>query len=156
MASQAANHWPIANAHALLARYDRAHYDELEKLMQHLPDEYKAKANDLIQEGKLISNTSIKCALDAADTAARAINTSVLLRRHAWLRISGFKQEVQSSILNQPFDKEHLFKPAVDTSLEKMKKDTEVAKSMGALQLPTNRGSFRRSFYRGGSKMVST
>lgn len=102
--------------------------------MQCLADEHKTKANDLIQEGKLITNTSIRCALDAADTAARTVNTSVLPRRHAWLRVSGFKPEVQTSILNQPFDKEHLFGPAVDTLLEKMKKDTEVAKSMGALQ----------------------
>lgn len=61
VASQAANHWHIASAQALLARYDRAHYDELEELMQHLPDEYKTKANDLIQEGKLITNTCTRC-----------------------------------------------------------------------------------------------
>lgn len=77
VASQAANHWRIANAQAFVARYDRAHYDELEKLMQFLPDEHKTKAYDLIQESKLITNTSIRCALDAADTAARTVNTSV-------------------------------------------------------------------------------
>lgn len=90
VAAQAANHWRIANTQALLARYDRAHYDDVEKLIQFSPDEHKSKATDLIQEGKLISNTSIRCALDAADTAARAVNTSTLLRRHAWLRIYGF------------------------------------------------------------------
>lgn len=105
----------------------------------------------MIQEGKLITNNSICCALDAADTASRAVNTSVLLRRHAWLCISGFKPEVQQTILNQPLDQEHLFGPSVDTSLEKMK-DTDTAKSMGALQTQTSRGSFRRSSYRGTAK----
>lgn len=121
-ASQAANVWRIANTQALLARYDRAHYDELESLMQHLPEEHRTRANDLIQEGKLITNTSIRCTLDGADTASRAINTIVLLRRHAWLRIFGFKPEVQQTILNQPLDQQHLFGPSVNTSLEKMKK----------------------------------
>lgn len=155
MASQAANVRRIANTQALLARYDRAHYDELEALLQHLPGQYKTKANDLIQEGKLITNTSIRCALDAADTAFRAINNSVLLRRHAWLRISRFKPEVQTTILNQPFDQEHLFGPSVDSSLEKMRKDTDTAKSMGALQSQTPRGSFCHS-YRGASRGFPT
>lgn len=153
---QAASAWRIANTQALIARYDRAHYDQLEKLMQHLPDKYRDQANDLIQEGKIISNASIKCALDAADTASRTVNTSVMLRRHAWLRISVFMQEVQANILNQPFNQEQLFGPAVDSSLEKMKKDTETAKSMGALQTPSQRGSFRCYSYRGAQKGSTT
>ncbi|XP_078520384.1 uncharacterized protein LOC144785248 [Lissotriton helveticus] len=156
VASQAANSWRIANTQALLARYDRAHYDELEKLITHLPKEHQKKADQLLQEGKIITNASIKCALDAADTAARSINTSIMLRRHAWLRVSGFKQEVQTSLLNQPFDEKTLFGSGTDEALEKMKKDTETAKSMGALQQPTQRGSFRRSTYRGGSKNTGT
>ncbi|XP_078496692.1 uncharacterized protein LOC144752701 [Lissotriton helveticus] len=154
--SQAANIWRIANTQALLARYDRAHCDELESLMQHLPEQYKARAADLIQEGKVITNTAIRCALDTADTASRAVNTGVLLRRHAWIRISGFKPEVQASILNQPFDQQHLFGPNVDSALEKMKKDTDTTKSMGALQTQAHRPSFRRSSYRGASKGFQT
>ncbi|XP_078520391.1 uncharacterized protein LOC144785278 [Lissotriton helveticus] len=156
VAAQASNSWRIANTQALLARYDRAHYDQLESLMQHLPEPFKAQADDLIQEGKFITNASIKCALDAADTAARSINTSVLLRRHAWLRISGFKNEEQNSILNQPFDETHLFSPNVDVPLEKMKKDTDTAKSMGALQHQAPRRSFRRSSYRGNTRGYSS
>lgn len=152
VASQAANSWRIANTQTLLARYDRAYYDELQSLVQYLPQKHQDRANQLIQEGQLITNTSIRCALDAADTAARAVNTSVLLRRHAWLRISGFKPEVQQTILNQPVDPNHLFGPTVGTSLEKMKKDTYTAKSMGALQTPTYRSSFRRPSYRGASR----
>ncbi|XP_078533227.1 uncharacterized protein LOC144819101 [Lissotriton helveticus] len=155
-ASQAADMWRIANTQALLARYDRAHYDELELLLRHLPDKYKDRAHKLIQEGKNITNTSIRCALDAADTASRAVNTSVLLRRHAWLRISGFKPEVQSAILNQPFDEQYLFGPNGDVSLEKMKKDTDTARSMGALQSQAPRRSFSRSSYKGATRGYSS
>lgn len=94
----------------------------MEQLLQYLPEEHKAKAQELVQEGKLVSNSSIRCALDATDTVARETNTSILLRRHAWLRILGFKSEAQQFILNTPFDKEHLFGPEVDQALEKMKK----------------------------------
>ncbi|XP_078502898.1 uncharacterized protein LOC144761339 [Lissotriton helveticus] len=153
VAAQAANIWRISNTQALLARYDRAHYDTLETLLQHLPDQYKEAGEMLIQEGKLISNASIKCALDVADTAARAINTSVMLRRQAWLRIPGFKPEIQTTILNQPVNPARLFGPEVHTTLEKIKKDTETAKSMGALQSQQFRGStFRRSGSRGVSR----
>ncbi|XP_078520386.1 uncharacterized protein LOC144785252 [Lissotriton helveticus] len=155
-ALQAANMWRIANTQALVARYDRAHYDELDEIMQHLPDKFKDRASELIQEGKVSTNTSIRCALDAADTASRAVNTSVLLRRHSWLRISGFKSEVQSAILNQPFDEQHLFGPEVDVSLKKMEKDTDTAKSMGALQSQAPRRSFRRSTYRGANRGYSS
>lgn len=156
VASQTANFWRISNTQALLGRYDHAHWDEMEQFIQFLPQEHKAKAQDLVREGQLISNNQIRCSLDAADTSARPVNTSVLLRRHAWLRISGFKPEVQTSILNTPFDKEHLFGPVVDSSLKKMKKDAEVAKSMGALQSPQGRGSFWHSFYCAGSKNTSS
>ncbi|XP_078540261.1 uncharacterized protein LOC144825331 [Lissotriton helveticus] len=153
VAAQATNIWRISNTQALLPRYDRAHYDTLEQLLQHLPDAYKEGAETLIQEGKLISNASIKCALDAADTAARAINTSVMLRRHAWLRISGFKPEILTTLLNQPVNPDYLFGPDVDTILEKIKKDTDTAKSMGALQSQQFRGgSFRRSGNRGAAR----
>ncbi|XP_078522996.1 uncharacterized protein LOC144792004 [Lissotriton helveticus] len=150
VAAQAANFWRISNTQALLARYDRAHYDTLEQIVQHLPPKFQEGTRLLIEEGKLISNAAIKCALDAADTAARAINTSVMLRRQAWLRISGFKPDIQTTILNQPVNPDRLFGPDVDTTLEKIKKDTETAKSMGALQSQQFRGNnFRRSGARG-------
>lgn len=70
VASQAANSWRIANTQTLLARYDRAYYDELQSLVQYLPQEHQDRANQLIQEGQLITNTSIRCALDAADSCS--------------------------------------------------------------------------------------
>ena len=121
----------------LLSRYNRATWDEMQDLLQHLPEEYKKRGENVVNEGRYISNATIKCALDGVDTAARGINTSVMLRRHAWLRISGFKPELQQHILNVPFDGEQVFGPAVDTQFEKIKKNTNTAKSMGAFQTIT-------------------
>ncbi|XP_078502420.1 uncharacterized protein LOC144756483 [Lissotriton helveticus] len=58
VAAQAANFWRIANTQALLARYDRAHYDTLEQVIQHLPPKFQEGTKLLIEEGKLISNAA--------------------------------------------------------------------------------------------------
>lgn len=128
----------------------------MDELVQYLTEEHRKRVHELIAECKLTSNNSITGALDSADTTVRGINTSALLHRHAWLHISGFKSEVQQTLWNVSFDKEHLFGPQVDQALKKMKKETEVAKSMVAIQIPTPRGSFRRSSYRAGSKAASS
>ncbi|KAJ1187330.1 hypothetical protein NDU88_004107 [Pleurodeles waltl] len=85
VASQAAKQRCIANSQALLARYDRAHWDEMQDIIQHLPKEIQKHAQQVVEEGLAISNNQIRSALDSADTAARTVNTAVTIRRHAWL-----------------------------------------------------------------------
>ncbi|KAJ1170443.1 hypothetical protein NDU88_002320 [Pleurodeles waltl] len=150
VASQAANQWRIANSQALLARYDGAHWDEMKDIIQHLPKDQQKRAQQILEEWQAITNNQIRSALDSANTAARTINTAVTIRRHAWLRSSGFKPEIQQAILNMPFNEKQLFGPEVDTAIEKMKKDSDTAKAMGALYTTQYRGSFRKPQYRGG------
>ncbi|KAJ1185206.1 hypothetical protein NDU88_002000 [Pleurodeles waltl] len=159
VAVQAANQWRIANSQALLARYDRAHWDEMQHLIEHLPKELQKRAKQVVEEGQNISNNQIRSSMDAADTAARTINTSVTIRRHAWLRTSGFKPEIQQAVLNMPFNEKQLFGPEVDTAIEKLKKDTDTAKAMGALYSPQSRGTystFRKTPFRGGFRGQAT
>ncbi|KAJ1208071.1 hypothetical protein NDU88_003461 [Pleurodeles waltl] len=159
VAVQAANQWRIANSQALLARYDRAHWDEMQHLIEHLPKDLQKRAKQVVEEGQNISNNQIRSSMDAADTAARTINTSVTIRRHAWLRTSGFKPEIQQAVLNMPVNEKLLFGPEVDTAIEKLKKDTDTAKAMGALYSPQSRGSyntFRKTPFRGGFRGQAT
>ncbi|KAJ1081017.1 hypothetical protein NDU88_001204 [Pleurodeles waltl] len=159
VAAQAANQWRIANSQALLARYDRAHWDEMQHLIQHLPKEFQKRAQQVVEEGQNISNNQIRSSMDAADTAARTINTAVTIRRHAWLRTSGFKPEIQQAVLNMPFNEQQLFGPEVDIAIEKLKKDTDTAKAMGALYSPQGRGTFgtfRKTTFRGGFRGPAT
>ncbi|KAJ1157443.1 hypothetical protein NDU88_010155 [Pleurodeles waltl] len=150
VAAQAANQWRIANSQAILARYDRAHWDEMQHLIEHLPKEFQKRAQQVVEEGQSISNNQIRSSMDAADTAARTINTAITIRRHAWLRTSGFKPEIQQDVLNMPFNEQQLFGLEVDTAIEKLKKDTDTAKAMGALYSPQSRGTFRKTPFRGG------
>lgn len=46
-----------------------------------------------------MANTCLKSALDAAETSSRQMMIGVMERRCAWLKISGFKPEVQNNIL---------------------------------------------------------
>ncbi|KAJ1173375.1 hypothetical protein NDU88_005211 [Pleurodeles waltl] len=128
VAAQAANQWRIANSQALLARYDRAHWDEMQHFIEHLPKEFQKRAQQIVEEGQTISNNQIRSAMDSADTAARTVNAAVTIRRHAWLRTSGFKPEIQQAVLNMPFNGQQLFGPEVDTAIDKLKKDTDTAK----------------------------
>ncbi|XP_078512718.1 uncharacterized protein LOC144772342 isoform X2 [Lissotriton helveticus] len=151
----AANQWQISNSNALLNRHAYQHWEEMEELIKHLPKQYKKKAANLAEAGKNIANTCLKSSLEAADTASRQMMAGITLRRFSWLRISGFKPEVQANIINTPFNGEQLFGSTVDDTLNQLKKDNETAKSMGALQFrgnlrrgatstrrPTGRGSF--------------
>ncbi|KAJ1093052.1 hypothetical protein NDU88_006161 [Pleurodeles waltl] len=156
VAAQAVNQWRIANSQALLARYDRAHWDEMQHLIEHLPKDFQKRAQQVVEGGQGISNNQIRSAMDAADTAARTVNTAVTIRRHAWLRTSGFKPEIQQAVLNMPFNGQQLFGPEVDTAIEKLKKDTDTAKAMGALYSPQSIGTFRKTQFRGGFRGQTT
>ncbi|KAJ1172555.1 hypothetical protein NDU88_004400 [Pleurodeles waltl] len=114
----------------------------MQHIIQHLPKEHQKRAQQVVEEGQAISNNQIRSALDSAGTAARTVNTAVTIRRHAWLQSSGFKPEIQQAVLNMPFNQEQLFGPEVDTAIEKLKKDTDTAKAMGALYSPQGRGTF--------------
>lgn len=60
----------ISNIQGLLERYDRAHWDEMEQLLQHLPKENTKRSHQIVKEGQLTSNNSIRYALNSADSAA--------------------------------------------------------------------------------------
>ncbi|KAJ1080728.1 hypothetical protein NDU88_000922, partial [Pleurodeles waltl] len=46
----------------------------------------------------------IQSGLDTSDSVARAMGTSIATRWHAWLWSSGFSPDVQSTLLDLPFD----------------------------------------------------
>ena len=54
--------------------------------------------------------------LDTADSVATSMATSVSMRRQAWLRGSGFSPDVQSTLMDLPFDVD-----TADLALERFK-----------------------------------
>ena len=103
----------------------------MEDLLQHLPEQYRKRGVELVGEGNLISNATFRCALDAADTSVRVINSVIILCHLAWLRISGFKPQIQHYLLNLPFDGKLLCGPQVEEILEKTYKDKKQQRPWG-------------------------
>lgn len=65
-----ATHWCITSSVGLLFRYDMAHWKEMKGPLQHRPEQYLKRGKEL-EQGKVISNDTIRCALESVDTAAR-------------------------------------------------------------------------------------
>lgn len=87
--------------------------------------------------------------MDMASLGFRQLAGAAVLRRQGWLKSTNFCPEVQSKILDMPFDGDSLFGKHVDEALQELKKDTDTARSLGALQyrkLPF-RGARGRGFY---------
>ncbi|KAJ1080692.1 hypothetical protein NDU88_000886, partial [Pleurodeles waltl] len=91
-------------------------------------------ARKILQEGERTSEEIIDCTLDIASTGFRQLAGAAVLRRQGWLKATSFRPEVQSRILDMPYDGESLFGKHVDDALQAIKTDTDTAKSLGILQ----------------------
>ena len=75
-----------------------------------------------VKEGRDTSKFAKSCGLDTTDCVGRAMASSVALRRHAWLRSTGFSGDIQSNLADMPLDGAHLFGAKADSALERFKK----------------------------------
>ena len=111
----------IANSQALLSRYAQEQFDKIEELTTSLSEDLKKKLKVTVQVCRDFAGASLKSAQDAADTASRQLCTGSALRRPVWLRVSGVKPEVQSTI-NISLTGKTLFGPEVDETLQQLEK----------------------------------
>mgnify|MGYP002804725970 CR=1 FL=1 len=122
-----------ANAFAILGRYDRQLWSDLHQVLDSPPREHKEEALKLLQEGERASS-EIDCALDISLTGFRQLSGAAVLRRQGWLKSTTFPPEVQSKILDLPYNCTELFGKHVDDALQAIKADMDTARSLGALQ----------------------
>ncbi|XP_069478563.1 protein archease isoform X1 [Ambystoma mexicanum] len=131
--SSAATTIKAANALAIVARYDRELWFTIAPLLNFLPDDKRAEALEILQEGEVASDHAITAATDIADTGFRQLGNGVCLRRRGWLKATDFRQDVQTRVLDMAFDGNNLFGKAVDESLQAIKTDSETARALGVL-----------------------
>lgn len=93
----------IANQQAVVSRYGHNTRSATSKFAELLPQDSRQEFSALVEEGKLISRASLQAALDAADSASRTLATGLVMRRGAWLQVSGLPYEVQQTIQDLPF-----------------------------------------------------
>ncbi|KAJ1092778.1 hypothetical protein NDU88_005888 [Pleurodeles waltl] len=137
------------NATCILGRYIHALMDDISSSFTELPQGLL----DVVSDAQAAATQIIQSGLDTTDSVARAMGTAVVARRQAWLRNSGFSADVQSTLLDLPFDGDRLFGAKADSALERFKESRATAKSLG-LQAPSSSASSRifsrfRGFGRG-------
>lgn len=142
-----------SNSLALLGCYNRQMWADIAPYLAALPDDSKEEAKKILLEGER-SASEIDCAMDIASTGFRQLAGAAVLRRQGWLKATSFRPEVQTKILDMPYDGQLLFGTHIDEALQGIKKDTETARALGTLQFknPPFRGSRGRGQFssRGG------
>nr|XP_025046829.1 uncharacterized protein LOC112547842 [Pelodiscus sinensis] len=111
----------IANQQLMLRRYAFNMWASTQKFASQLPPESRQEFGALTEEGQAVVRTSLQAALDAADLAARTMATGVVMRRSAWLQVSGIPPEVQTTIQDLPFEGPALFSEQTDSKLHSLK-----------------------------------
>ncbi|KAJ1187211.1 hypothetical protein NDU88_003990 [Pleurodeles waltl] len=101
--------------------------DEIKSTHTEVPQELLS----LVSNAQAAATQVIQSGLDTSDSVARAMGTAVAARRQAWLRSSGFSSDVQSTLLDLPFDGDKLFGPNADSALERFKERWSVEANPG-------------------------
>ncbi|XP_078503723.1 uncharacterized protein LOC144762414 [Lissotriton helveticus] len=139
----------VANSIALLGRYNRQLWEDIAPYLAELPDTMKEEVQSLLKESQTSASKLIDCAMDVAMSGFRQLAGAAVLRRQGWLKATSFRQEVQTKVLDMPYDGQHLFGEKIDEALQTIKKDTDTARALGTLQFRSQ--SFRGSRGRGQS-----
>lgn len=105
----------ISNTQILMCNYQ---FELLEKAMEYSKNEEFQK---FMEEAILSSRHILRSALDMADLSSRVMAQGVSLRRHAWLRPTGFRPDLQAKIEGLLFDGTNLFTPEADSMLAEFK-----------------------------------
>ena len=87
-----------------------------------VPKEGRAILTQAMMDGREAAKFTIRCGLDTTDSLGRDIASSVALRRHAWLRSTGFSGDVQASLMDMPFDGSCLFGDEADSVLGRLRR----------------------------------
>lgn len=98
-------------------------YSKLLAFQAFLLTEKQKDFQALLDEGKLIAKVALQAVVDGADTTLCSLVSGVVLRCDSWLQFSGFPKEVQTTLVDLPFENHKLFSYKMDKSLH-FPKDT--------------------------------
>lgn len=129
----------IANYQAMMGAYQAHLWDKLEPLLDSIPEDHRAQARSLFDEGTLLASQQIRSSSHAMDAASRGLATAVVLRRYSWLRSAGLTDDARRRIEDLPFDGEGLFNSGTDDIMENLQKKKNTAKRLGLNQSTQNR-----------------
>ncbi|KAJ1130837.1 hypothetical protein NDU88_009184 [Pleurodeles waltl] len=86
-----------------------------------VPEEARTVLFQAIADGRDAAKFIIRCGLDMTNSLGRLVASTVRLRRHTWLKTSGFSGDVQQTLMDMPFDATCLFGDKAGSALERFK-----------------------------------
>lgn len=114
-----------------MGAYQQFIWEKFQPIIACLPEDKKSLAISFQQEACSLAAQQIHSAHHVAACAAKNMAVSVILRRHAWLRSSGFREESKPCIEDLPFDEEALFNTKTNNEGEDLHKKKTTARKMG-------------------------
>ncbi|XP_069496497.1 uncharacterized protein [Ambystoma mexicanum] len=112
-----------ANVAFITSQYNQHLWSQLSDILEGLPEETKDKAVELQKEGLAVAASNIQMARDQADGSARTMATGILQRRRVWFSVSGLPTQVESRVLDLPFDGSNLFHSTTEQVIERAKRE---------------------------------
>ncbi|XP_074849029.1 uncharacterized protein LOC142012530 isoform X2 [Carettochelys insculpta] len=131
----------MANYAAHLTNHNLDNHTRLTSLIDSLPEGKKPVLKAIVQEGYAASRTGVQIALDVADTAARSTATAVVMRRESWLQTSGILRDLQTKMVDLPFNSQKLFAESTDSVLHSSKDSRATLRTLGIYTPHTERKS---------------
>lgn len=92
-----------------------------------------------VTEGRVVAKTLLQSALELADTSARAMASTVTMRRASWFQISGIILAVQQATEDLPFNGQTLFSNKTDETLYSFKDLRTTLRSLQVCTTHTHR-----------------
>lgn len=117
------------NASCLLGRYVHTLWDSVTQVLHSVPKDFtlcslKQFKMDVMPSSKFVVAWTSLIPLDG---------TTVATCHHSWLQLNRFSGNVQSSLMDMPFDGAHLYGDKSDSTLKQIKESRATARSLGFL-----------------------
>ena len=112
----------VANYQAAMAAYQRLLWERVLSSLQEALDDVRPFLLNTFDEAVNVSTHQLLALRHSADIASKTMTSSILLRRHAWLRSSGINEDARARIEALPFDANGVFNATIDESMESFHK----------------------------------
>lgn len=135
----------IANLNAIMGGYQTFLWENITQHLDTLSDDKRSLVKLIQTEGIKIGKQQISAACHLVDTASKAMASAVVLRRHSWLRATGFPSNIRARVEDLPFEGKGVFSTRTDEMLHQIRKNKLLARALGIMAPPAQ--GFRPRYF---------
>lgn len=119
-----------------LVKYDFIIWDYMLKFVEKISQQLREEFKSVVAECQLVARTSLKVAVDAADSACRPKVTSTVMCRSSHLHSLGILKKVKLTIEDCAFQGCNSFNEKTDEALHSLKDLRAILRSLSVYSLP--------------------